>query len=49
MPSMMTSAVVAESAAKMPPLWNQRTPPAKIAFQSKSPGFSSAAASFERL
>ena len=33
----------------MPPLWNQRTPPAKIAFQSKSPGFSSAAASLERL
>ena len=26
MPSMMTSAVVSESAAKMPPLWNQRTP-----------------------
>ena len=24
----------------MPPLWNQRMPPAKIAFQSKSPGFS---------
>ena len=49
MPSMITSAVVGDSAAKMPPLWNQRTPPAKIAFQSKSPGFSSAAASFERL
>ena len=30
----------------MPPLWNQRTPPAKIAFQSKSPGLSSAPASF---
>ena len=40
MPSMITSAVVSESAAKIPPLWNQRTPPAKIAFQSKSPGFS---------
>ena len=26
----------------MPPEWNQRTPPAKIAFQSKSPGLSSA-------
>ena len=49
MPSMMTSGVVGESAAKMPPLWNQRTPPAKIAFQSKSPGFSRPAASFERL
>ena len=43
MPSIITSDVVSESAAKMPPLWNQRTPPAKIAFQSKSPGFSCAA------
>ena len=30
MPSMITSGVVGDSAAKMPPLWNQRTPPAKI-------------------
>ena len=49
MPSMITSAVVGDSAAKMPPLWNQRTPPAKMLFQSKSPGLSSAAASLERL
>ena len=27
----------------MPPEWNQRTPPAKIFVQSKSPGLSSAA------
>ena len=40
---------VGESAAKMPPLWNQRTPPAKIAFQSKSPGFSCAAASLRAV
>ena len=33
----------------MPPLWNQRTPPANIAFQSKSPAFNRPAASFERL
>ena len=33
----MTSGVVCESAAKIPPLWNQRTPPAKISCQSKSP------------
>ncbi len=43
MPSMISSAVVSESAAKMPPEWNHCTPPAKIAFQSKSPGLSSAA------
>ena len=49
MPSMMSSPVVSESDAKMPPLWNQRTPPPKMAFQSTSPGFSCAAASFERL
>jgi hypothetical protein len=48
-PSAISSAVVGESAAKMPPLWNQRTPPWKIAGQSKSPGLSSAAASFARL
>ncbi len=47
--SAASSAVVGESAAKMPPQCTQRTPPAKIAFQSKSPGFSCAAASFERL
>ncbi|MFO0822315.1 MAG: hypothetical protein U0792_04230 [Gemmataceae bacterium] len=41
--------MVSESAAKMPPEWNQRTPPAKIDFQSKSPGLSMAPASFERL
>ena len=29
---MITSAVVGESAAKMPPLWNQRTPPAEDRF-----------------
>ena len=49
MPSMITSGVVGESAAKMPPLWNQRTPPAKIVFQSKSPASSRPAASLERL
>ena len=49
MPSMISSGVVGDSDAKMPPLWNQRAPPAKIAAQSKSPGFSSAAASFDRL
>ena len=47
--SAASAAVVGESAAKMPPLCTQRTPPAKIAFQSKSPGFSCAAASFARL
>ena len=41
--------VVGESAAKMPPEWNQRTPEAKMAFQSKSPGFKRAAASLDRL
>ena len=49
MPSMMSSAVVSESAAKMPPQWNQRTPPAKMAFQSKSPGLSRAAASLRAV
>ena len=49
MPSMINSGVVSESAAKIPPLWNQRTPPAKIPFQSKSPGRSRAAASLLRL
>src|SRR5216110_3464237 len=48
-PSMMTSGVVGDRAAKIPPLWNHRTPPPVIAFQSKSPGLSSAPASFERL
>ena len=48
-PSRISSDVVSERAAKMPPEWNQRTPPAKIAFQSKSPGFNCAAASLERL
>ena len=48
-PSMMTPGVVGDSAAKMPPLWNQRTPPARIDFQSKSPGFSRAPASLARL
>ena len=47
--SMINSAVVSDNAAKMPPLWNHRTPPPKIPFQSKSPGFSSAAASLLRL
>ena len=42
MASMMTSPVVSDSAAKMPPLWNQRTPPPKISFQLKSPGLSCA-------
>ena len=46
---MISSAVVSDSDAKMPPLWNQRTPAPKIAFQSKSPGLSSAAASLDRL
>ncbi len=49
MPSMMTSGVVGDSAAKMPPEWNQRTPPAKISPQLKSPGLSNPPASFERL
>ena len=40
MPSMINSPVVSESAAKMPPLWNQRTPWPKISFQLKSPGLS---------
>ena len=42
---MISSAVVSDSAAKMPPVWNQRTPAPKIAAQSKSPGLSCAAAS----
>jgi hypothetical protein len=29
MPSMISSPVVSDSAAKMPPLWNQRTPRAE--------------------
>jgi hypothetical protein len=37
---MMRSAVVSDRDAKIPPLWNQRTPDPKIAFQSKSPGLS---------
>ena len=48
-PSTMSSDVVGESAAKMPPLWNQRTPLAKSPFQSTSPGARRAAASFARL
>ena len=42
-------ASLSERAAKMPPLWIQRTPFAKMDCQSKSPGLSWAAASFERL
>jgi hypothetical protein len=49
MPSMMTSPVVSDNAAKIPPLWNQRTPFLKMAPQSKSPGLSWAPASLERL
>jgi hypothetical protein len=49
MPSIITSPVVPESAAKMPQLWNRRTPPAKMVCQSKAPGLSWAAASFERF
>ena len=49
MPSAISSPVVSDSAAKMPPLWNQRAPPAKILLQSKSPGLSNAPASLERL
>jgi hypothetical protein len=49
MASMMSSDVVSDSAAKMPPLWNQRTPAPKISAQLKSPGFSCAAASLARL
>ena len=45
----MTSAVVSDRAAKMPPEWNHLTPSAKIFVQSKSPGLSSAPASFDRL
>ena len=48
-PSMISGAVVSESEAKIPPEWNHRTPRAKIADQSKSPGLSSAPASFDRL
>jgi len=29
---MISSAVLGESAAKMPPEWNQRMPPAKMVF-----------------
>ena len=47
--STISAPVVLDSAAKMPPLWNQRTPAPKMAFQSKSPGASCAAASFARL
>ena len=35
---MISSEVVSDRAAKIPPEWNQRTPPAKIFAQSKSPG-----------
>jgi len=49
MASMMSSEVVSDSAAKIPPEWNQRTPSPKMASQSKSPGFSMAPASFARL
>ena len=49
MASMINSPVVSESAAKMPPLWNQRTPWPKISFQLKSPGLSNAPASLLRL
>jgi len=49
MPSMISSPVPSDNAAKMPPLWNQRTPPPKMAFQSTSPGFISEAASWARL
>jgi len=48
-PSTMSAPVDAEREAKMPPLWNHRTPPAKMALQSKSPGLSCAAASLARL
>ena len=41
MASMATSGVVPDSAAKMPPQWNQRAPSSlKIFFQSMSPGLS---------
>ena len=49
MASMISSEVVSESDAKIPPLWNQRTPVPKILSQSKSPGLSWAAASLQRL
>ena len=48
-PSRIASEVVGESEAKMPPVWNQRTPPGKISFQAKSPGLSCAAATLARL
>ncbi len=39
--SLATRGVVSDRAAKMPPVWNQRTPSSpKILFQSMSPGFS---------
>ena len=41
--------MVGDRAAKMPPLWNQRTPPWKMAFQSKSPGFRRPAASLRTV
>ena len=49
MASTMSSAVVSDSEAKIPPLCNQRTPAPKIAAQSKSPGTRRAAASLLRL
>ena len=45
-----TPKVESESAAKMPPVWNQREPCSalKIDFQSKSPGFNCETAVFPR-
>ncbi len=48
-PSMISSAAVSDNDAKIPPLWNHLTPLPNMAFQSKSPGLSSAAASLLRL
>ena len=51
MASRATAGVVADSAAKMPPVWNQRAPwpaPPKIASQSTAPGASCAIAVWPR-
>ena len=47
--SAASGAVVGDRAANIPPQCTHLTPLAKIAFQSKSPGFSSPAASLQRL
>ena len=46
--SIATSAQEGERAEKIPPVWNQRTPLEKTAFQSMSPGFMWLAAEWPR-